>query len=305
MAEHGPQNPGGRKPDPKIAAADWLLQKDEGARPEKPPVDSSHRSDPSKNIDRVDSPTTYDLAFQGPDIDTAAASPAPSSPGAAAGQAGGRPEPAPEVLVEEVWTRQAEWGPNLLILAGWLFALAIFLYVAMLQDLCGLAFVCLVVGSVVAVVMSYPLIITLERPVRVTPEQAVRDFYGALSHHLPHFRRMWLLLGTSGRTTAYYGSFQGFKAYWRDQLRTLKGNRAGLLTPLVFEVAEYRGDKSGNKSRIEVQFNLKVSIRGRRQAGPIHTLPMRISLVRGPDRMWYLENGTLPKPAQEQEKEPA
>jgi hypothetical protein len=295
MAEHGPHNQEGRKPEPKIADADWLLQKDGGAKPAEPLVDSSHRSDPSQSFDLVDSPASYDLAPPGPGTDPAAASPAPRSPGAPARQAAGQPEPAPEDLVEEVWSRQAEWGTTLLIVAGWLLALAIFLYIAMGQDLCGLAFFSLVIGSIMAVVLSYPILITLERPVRVTPEQAVRDFYGALSHHLPHYRRMWLLLGTSGRITAYYGSFQGFKAYWRDQLRTLKGDRAGPLTPLVFEVAEYHGDKSGNKSRIEVQFKLKVSIRGRRQAGPIHTIPMRISLVRGPDKMWYLENGTLAK----------
>src|SRR4029077_12025670 len=123
--------------------------------------------------------------------------------------------------------------------------------------------------------------------------QALRDYYGALSHHRPHFRRMWLLLSNSGRITAYYGSFEGFKAYWIDRLRKLKGNSAGLMTPLVFEVTAYRGDKSAGQSRIDAQFTLKDSIRGQRQAGPIHSFPLRISLARGPYKMWYLENGTL------------
>ena len=74
----------------------------------------------------------------------------------------------------------------------------------------------------VAVVLSYPILITLERPVRITPEQALRDYYGALSHQLPHFRRMWLLLSTAGRISTAYGSFEGFKAYWKDRLATMR-----------------------------------------------------------------------------------
>ena len=74
----------------------------------------------------------------------------------------------------------------------------------------------------VAVVLSYPILITLERPVRITPEQALRDYYGALSHHLPHFRRMWLLLEHGGRISTAYGSFEGFKAYWKDRLANMR-----------------------------------------------------------------------------------
>ena len=34
-------------------------------------------------------------------------------------------------------------------------------------------------------------------------------------------------------------------------------------------------------------------MRGQRKAGVIHAIPMKIALVRGPDKMWYLESGTL------------
>ena len=61
----------------------------------------------------------------------------------------------------------------------------------------GILLLTLLLGGMVAVVLSYPILITLERPVRITPEQALRDYYGSLSHHLPHFRRMWLLLSTA------------------------------------------------------------------------------------------------------------
>ena len=209
-----------------------------------------------------------------------------------------------EEAVDVVWSRGAEWGPNLLVVGGWLLALAIFLYLLMGWEFYGFAFLVLLVGAAGAVVLSYPMLITMERPVRMTPEQAVRDFYGALSHHVPHYRRMWLLLARTGRTTSSYGSFEGFKAYWSEKLRTIKGSQAGTLTPLVFEIENYRGDKSAGKSRVEAKFTLKISVRGHRDAGAIASIPGQISLVRGPDKMWYLENGTLPhQPAREPRSE--
>ena len=205
----------------------------------------------------------------------------------------------PRDLVEDVWSRQAEWGPSLLILGGWLFGLVFFLYFFVSLLPVTLSFLAFLVGAAGAVLLSYPILITLERPIRMTPEQAVRDFYGALSHHFPHFRRMWLLLGKAGRLTSSYGSFEGFKAYWKDRLRQLKGSKAGAMTPLVFDIENFRGEKSAGQTRVDVQFTLKVSVRGQRQAGPIGTLPAKISLVRGPDNMWYLEKGTLPETPRE------
>jgi hypothetical protein len=163
----------------------------------------------------------------------------------------------------------------------------------------GLSFLIFLLGGAGAVLLSYPILITFERPIRMTPEQAVRDFYAALSHHLPHFRRMWLLLGKGGRVSTSYGSFEGFKAYWSDRLRKLKGSQAGAMTPLVFELENYRGEKSAGQTRVDVTFTLKVSVRGQRQAGPIGAFPAKLSLVRGPDNMWYLDSGTFPETPRE------
>ena len=158
-----------------------------------------------------------------------------------------------------------------------------------------MAFLALLVGGLVATVMSYPLVITLERPVRITPEQAVRDYYGSLSHHIPHFRRMWLLLSKAGRISTAYGSFEGFKSYWSDRLRRLRQGHAGSFTPLVFEVEDFKADKSAGRVRIDAEFRIKVSVRGPAKGmARSTTFPMQIALVRGPDKMWYLESGTLP-----------
>ena len=105
---------------------------------------------------------------------------------------------------------------------------------------------------------------------------------------------MWLLLSTAGRiapgpTARTRGSRRtGTKARARS-----RAGQAGSLTPLVFEVENFSADKSAGKSPIDAKYTLKVSVRGQRQAGPISRVPMQIALVRGPDKMWYLENGTL------------
>ena len=201
----------------------------------------------------------------------------------------------PSDLVPETWSRWAEWGPNLLIVVAWVALLFLLVYFVFGLEFYGLAFALLLVGGLVAVVLSYPMLITLERPVRITPEQAVRDYYTALSHHVPHFRRMWLLLSAAGRISAAFGSFEGFKGYWKEQLARLRQGHAGALTPLVFEVVNFKSEKSAGKSRIDATFALNVSVRGQRAAGAIHTIPATIALVRGPDNMWYLESGTLPR----------
>jgi hypothetical protein len=309
MAEHGPRDEAGKRRDPDIAAAEWLFRDDAAKEAAK----SSGAAAPGNDAGSGD---TFELADG--DLEESAAeagSAAPPIPAAlprdrppARPHDAARPRPArlgessaieDEALVDVVWSRWAEWGPNLVVIAAWLFALAVILYFVMGWGFYGFGFFLLLVGATGAVLLSYPILITLERPVRITPEQAVRDFYGALSHHLPHFRRMWLLLTRTGQTTSSYGSFEGFKAYWTDTLRTIKGSRAGAMTPLVFEVENFRADKSAGKSRVDVKFTLKVSIRGQRQAGPVASIPGQMSLVRGPDNMWYLESGTLPHTAGE------
>jgi hypothetical protein len=290
----------GKQSDREIAGAEWLFRDDPAGKRAKPAGSAPPGAGPGGG-------ETFELA-DSPFAETADAAPpipAPTStdrPGSRPREAA-KPKPSraresypidAEALVDVVWTRGAEWGPNLLILGAWLFVLAVVLYFLSGWLPYGVTFLLLLIGAAGALVLSYPILITLERPVRITPEQAVKDYYGALSHHVPNYRRMWLLLARTGRICSSYGSFEGFKAYWNEKLRTIKGSQAGALTPLVFEVENYRADKSSGKSQVEVKFTLKISIRGQRQAGPIASIPGQTSLVRGPDKMWYLESGTLP-----------
>ncbi|MGP0065090.1 MAG: hypothetical protein ACLQGP_16020 [Isosphaeraceae bacterium] len=301
MAANDPSDGAGKEHQPEIAAADLLFRDDPVKKLAKDATDAAPVGQWGEVFDLAP-PLTHEPespSATSPDPNPAPPRPAPRPREAAPRKAAEPSREDPADLVEEVWSRQGEWGPTLLIVAGWLFGLAVFLYIALGILPYSLSFLALLAGCAGAVILSYPILITLERPIRMTPEQALRDFYAALSHHVPHFRRMWLLLGKKGRITPSFGSFEGFKAYWSERLRKLKGSQAGPMTPLVFEIENYRGEKSAGQTRVDVQFTLKVSVRGQRQAGPIGTFPARISLVRGPDNMWYLESGTLPETPRE------
>jgi hypothetical protein len=128
----------------------------------------------------------------------------------------------------------------------------------------------------------------------MTPEQAVRDYYHSLEHHVPHHRRMWLLLSAAGRISGDFGSFEGFRRYWQRRLADLRGNRVAASTPLVFEIENFKSDRSEDKRTADARFTVVVAARGRRAEGPIATIPVTATLARGPDNQWYLDRGTLP-----------
>ncbi len=209
-----------------------------------------------------------------------------------------RPQPKPKLepseAVEQVWSRGAEWGSTIGLLAIALIGYVLILYILVSSELYSLAFLALLAGGGALVILSYPILITLERPVRITPEQAVADYFAALSHHAPHYRRMWLLLSREGRISPSFGSFEGFQAYWRGRIASLKSGRASSFTPLKFQVSDFRSEKSAGKTEIEAAFTVSISVRGRSQDGPVEEFRVTTTLVKGPDRMWYLDKGTLP-----------
>jgi len=196
--------------------------------------------------------------------------------------------------VDQVWSRGAEWGLNLAVLAIAALLVAYLVYRTLSNGEFSLAFLFLMGGAALLLVLSYPIIITMERPVRVTPEQAVKDYYAALSHHFPHYRRMWLLLSSAGRKSMSFSTYQGFKNYWKSRLAQLRGDRAGSLTPLVFQVNDFKSEKSAGLTTIDAKFSVAVFLRGKLNQGAIDSIRVNAGLVKGPDRMWYLNKGTLP-----------
>ena len=204
-----------------------------------------------------------------------------------------RTKRAPSSGVDELWSRGAEWGADLarlglgILVAGWA------LYAFFRVDALG-AWVVLFAASVVGLsALAYPIFITLERPVRVTPEQAVKDYFNALSHRVPHIKRMWLLLSTDGRDSPAFRSYPEFKAYWMARLATWKSeSRAqGMLNPLAVEVTDCKSEKSAGQTEIDADYTARVVAPGRPE--PVATYRVSLRLVRGEDKMWYLEKGTL------------
>ncbi|MFO0907781.1 MAG: hypothetical protein U0794_05370 [Isosphaeraceae bacterium] len=196
--------------------------------------------------------------------------------------------------VTKVWSRSAEWGPTMLRLV--IAAIAAGCCVSFLLSIeeFTLAFVAMILGGVSLALLSYPILITLERPVRVTPEQAVRDYFGALSHHRPHFRRMWLLLSDTGKYGGSFATFDGFRRYWTRRLTELQNGRASAMTPLKFVVTSFRSEKSAGRTELQASYVVEVYVRGRQAEGPVERFELSAQLVKGPDRMWYLNRGTLP-----------
>ena len=139
--------------------------------------------------------------------------------------AAGAKEPRPGLEaseeVDQVWTRWEEWSGTIFSLAAAGLALFVILYLLVAFDQFGLAFLAFLAGGAGLAFLSYPILITLERPVRVTPEQALRDYFTALSHHFPHYERMWLLLSSAGRVSSEFASFEGFRDYWKRRLAEL------------------------------------------------------------------------------------
>ena len=215
--------------------------------------------------------------------------------------------------VDRVWSRGAEWGSTLVTLgiAGtiWLGLL----YSALVGEWGSWFFLIGLVGLAALIVLAYPIIITLERPVRMTPEQAVRDYFGALAHLRPHYKRMWLILSSAGQDSQEFGNFGEFQAYWKRALARLRGGKAGGFAPLIFRVQDFRSEKSAGKTSIKVKFTLRVHLTkspGGAADAPalasretldelsrgaeLASYRMALGLVRGPDKMWYLNDGALP-----------
>jgi hypothetical protein len=291
MAEPSPPPPSGK--DPRIADASWLVSDEPKSQPVSaapvPPVVAPPVGD------------AYSLEAV-PEASAPAIAPAPIPHPATWDDASPEAETRRRTTtfdqvatVDQVWSRGAEWGGSiaLLLVVGLTFLVLIVWSVTATEDL-ALPLLLLVAAVAALVLLSYPILITLERPVRMTPEQAVKDYFAALSHHFPHYRRMWLLLSSAGRISGHYASFEGFKKHWKRRLAKLRAGRAAPFTPLTFLVEEFHADKSAGRTTIDAKYTVNVFVRGRRNEGPIDSFPVETSLAKGPDRMWYLNKGTLP-----------
>jgi hypothetical protein len=275
------------EPDPEFELG-WLNSSQSpapGGTPVKPAPDPSFEG--------------YDV--EGPDPAPSAAPELPVNPiplakpkGEPTARQKARTQRPPSSGVDQVWSRGAEWGANLAILGAALLAVGFILFSTFSVDaLVGWIFL-LMASIVVLVVLAYPIFITLERPVRITPEQAVKDYFAALSHRVPHYKRMWLLLSTDGKQSINFSTFDEFKSYWKTRLMAwrLKAKNTSSLNPFDVEIGEFKSDKSAGQTEVEAEYTARVVLHDKPDQ-PVATYRIALRLVRGEDKMWYLESGTL------------
>ena len=276
--------------DPEIADAAFLLG---GSGPEAP------ESKPAKSAP-ADADGGYAVEGPEPEAEAPVTPPIPPvsrperpRPAAKAEAPVKRTKRAPSSGVDQTWSRGAEWGTDLVRLGVAVLVAGYLLYATFSIHAIAAWLVLLAFSSVGLAILAYPIFITLERPVRVTPEQAAKDYFAALSHRVPHFKRMWLLLSTDGHHSPSFGSFGEFQGYWKAKLAQWKAEARsqGVLNPLTVEVSSFKSEKSAGQTEIDGEYTASVMDPGRRE--PVATYHVKARFVRGDDRMWYLESGTL------------
>jgi hypothetical protein len=192
--------------------------------------------------------------------------------------------------VDAVWSRWAEWQQPLLWIGG---SLAVALLIASFPV--WTAALILLLGMAYGL---YHIVITLEVPVRVTAEQAVKEFYAALSHRMPSYRRMWCLLTADAKHSDAFGDFARFRKYWHEQLAGLSSSPTWL-KPLEFRVEGGKCRHNAEKTFATLRYKLRVVPRGSGDsAEPLAEFDVTSTTVKGRDGQWYLNDALLPEPAQ-------
>jgi hypothetical protein len=148
-----------------------------------------------------------------------------------------------------------------------------------------------IVGLLTWVVwLIYRFALILPHPVRVTPEQAVREFLDSLGHLMPNFRRMYLLLTSDAQQA--FGSFGAFRAYW--QWRRCQVMASDWVVKAVrYEIANFQTEYNAERTLADVTFTLTLFVPG--QPDKAIRRPVTWTLVKGQrDGSWYLNDGMLP-----------
>jgi len=140
---------------------------------------------------------------------------------------------------------------------------------------------------------AYQIVISLEVPVRVTPEQAVREFYLAASHRLPNFRRMYALLTTRAKRSPEFSDYASFRTHWMSQISRI-GSHPTWFVPLEFRVERFRCRYNGEKNMAHVKYYVAGTPRGRSHSKSDEAFEACHLAVKGPDGQWYLDGGVGP-----------
>jgi hypothetical protein len=239
------------------------------AEPDSPPVQPATAApEPELEVPKPEIETTFQPATE----------PTDQTPGETF------PDLPPEVSA--VWTRWADWKQPLIWTAAGV-ALAILIVI-------GGRYVAIVSFVVALTYGSYRVVTSLEVPVRVTPEQAIQEFFGAAGHRLPNFDRMYALLTTDGKRCDEFRNLSEFRAYWRERIAQFT-HAPIYIVPLEFHIEGFSCRYNEGKSMATVRYSIKVAPRSRQDAiKPVAELQARNLVVKGPDGQWYVNDGCLP-----------
>ena len=106
---------------------------------------------------------------------------------------------------------------------------------------------------------------------------------------------MWLLLSSAGRESGPFPDFDRFRDHWKGRVAEWRSSLGGgKYAPLAFDVENFQADKSSGKTTSRADYTVRVSLRDGGDDGPDASYRMIHGLVKGPDRMWYLNKGALP-----------
>ncbi len=193
---------------------------------------------------------------------------------------------ASDPVVRRVWGRRREWAWPML----WMVASIAFV-VLLRYSVLSASLLVLAIGIGAG---AYQIAITLERPVRVTAQHAAQEFYGALNHRFPNYRRAYGLLTAGGQRSERFMDLAGFRAYW-NAVRGGFSRAPAWLRPPELRVEKFECHYDAGKTTAEIEYVLRVVWpRKAATSEPLAQIPMRNLAVRGPDGMWYLNSGSLP-----------
>lgn len=245
----------------------------------------------------------YELAETAPLPKSPSPEPTPAPPSAAegrvaepqppavkkTGRTAAKPNPKPvKPRVTGLWNQRGDLGrlaivPIVLVVLGILICTSpMNVLIGVFTSLAGLA------------MLAYLVAVSLDRPVRVTPEQGVREYFEALDHHLPNLRRMYLLLTDDAKQVPELSTYRRFRAYWIYRLALLRPAEEGM-RPMVAKVRKFKSQYNRNRTWARASYILEFYVRGL-EGESVATFEMNSELVKAADGMWYLNEGRIPEP---------
>ena len=176
------------------------------------------------------------------------------------------------VDVDPIWTRGAEWGPDLVRVGAVLLGTLVVAWFIVGSSF-TVAFGVFVIGVRSGVFVELPDSGDDRAPgsddARAGGQRLLRGRRAPSSRTTPGG------CGSSSVPTARqhgrFSNFGEFQSHWAKRMATWKEGKGGQFTPLTFQISEFRGDKSAGQTTSHIDYTVRVFVRGQESAKPIAT----------------------------------